>query len=166
MKTQYFILTSLIVLAGFASCQPGSENEEPQPQSPPSIVGTWTYRDVTCEVEAADSLIANLAKVAFTMVKLSIDCGSVEFEDNGLYHLYLSASALGEANPLNHTDTYTYTYEYGLLELGGVETPCTLTDTLLTLLCPLTEMAGDLGLPVDMSGIDRMDISLLLDRQP
>lgn len=164
MKAQYFILTSLIVLAGFASCQPGSENEEPQPQSPPSIVGTWTYRDVTCEVEAADSLIANLAKVAFTMVKLSIDSGSVEFEDNGLYHLYLSASALGEANPLNHTDTYTY--EDGLLELGGVETPCTLTDTLLTLLCPLTEMAGDLGLPVDMSGIDRMDISLLLDRQP
>lgn len=164
MKAQYFILTSLIVLAGFASCQPGSENEEPQPQSPPSIVGTWTYRDVTCEVEAADSLIANLAKVAFTMVKLSIDSGSVEFEDNGLYHLYLSASALGEANPLNHTDTYTY--EDGLLELGGVETPCTLTDTLLTLLCPLTEMAGDLGLPVDMSGIDRMDISLLLDQQP
>lgn len=164
MKAQYFILTSLIVLAGFASCQPGSENEEPQPQSPPSIVGTWTYRDVTCEVEAADSLIANLAKVAFTMVKLSIDSGSVEFEDNGLYHLYLSASALGGANPLNHTDTYTY--EDGLLELGGVETPCTLTDTLLTLLCPLTEMAGDLGLPVDMSGIDRMDISLLLDRQP
>ncbi len=164
MKAQYFILTSLIVLAGFASCQPGSENEEPQPQSPPSIVGTWTYRDVTCEVEAADSLIANLAKVAFTMVKLSIDSGSVEFEDNGLYHLYLSASALGEARPLNHTDTYTY--EDGLLELGGVETPCTLTDTLLTLLCPLTEMAGDLGLPVDMSGIDRMDISLLLDRQP
>lgn len=164
MKAQYFILTSLIVLAGFASCQPGSENEEPQPQSPPSIVGTWTYRDVTCEVEAADSLIANLAKVAFTMVKLSIDSGSVEFEENGLYHLYLSASALGEANPLNHTDTYTY--EDGLLELGGVETPCTLTDTLLTLLCPLTEMAGDLGLPVDMSGIDRMDISLLLDRQP
>ena len=166
MKAQYFILTSLIVLAGFASCQPGSENEEPEPQSPPSIVGTWTYRDVTCEVEAADSLTVNRAKGMFTLVKLSIDSGSVEFEDNGLYHLYLSASALGEANPLNHTDTYTYTYEDGLLELGGVETPCTLTDTLLTLLCPLTEMAGDLGLPVDMSGIDRMDISLLLDRLP
>ena len=164
MKAQYFILTSLIVLAGFASCQPGSENEEPQPQSPPSIVGTWTYRDVTCEVEAADSLTVNLAKGMFTLVKLSIDSGSVEFEDNGLYHLYLSASALGEANPLNHTDTYTS--EDGLLELDGAETPCTLTDTLLTLLCQLTEMAGDLGIPVDMCGIDRMDISLVLDRQP
>lgn len=118
---------------------------------------------MTCEVEAADSLTVNLAKGMFTLVKLSIDSGSVEFEDNGLYHLYLSASALGEANPLNHTDTYTY--EDGLLELGGVETPCTLTDTLLTLQCPLTEMAGSLGLPVDLSGIDRMDISLLLDRQ-
>lgn len=124
-------------------------------------MGTWAYRDVTCEVEATDSLTANLAELAFTLVKLSIDSGSVEFEDK-LYHLYLSATMLSE--PLNYTDTYTY--EDGLLELGGVETPCTLTDTLLTLVCPLTEMAGDLGIPLDMSGIDRMDITLLLDRMP
>ncbi len=163
MKAKHFILTSLAVLAGFASCQLGSENEEPtpQPQPQPSIVDTWTYRDVTCEVEAADSL-ANIAKTGFYLVKLSIDSGSVEFEDNGLYHLYLSATMLSK--PLNYTDTYTY--EDGLLELGGVETPCTLTDTLLTLVCPLTEMEGDLGIPLDMSGIDRMDITLLLDRMP
>ena len=164
MKAKHFILTSLAVLAGFASCQQGSENDEPtpQPQPQPSIVGTWTYRDVTCEVEAADSLTANLAELAFTFVKLSIDSGSVEFEDNGLYHLYLSASLMDE--PLDNTDTYTF--EDGQLALGGVETPCTLTDTLLTLVCPLTEMAGDLGIPLDMSGIDRMDITLLLDRMP
>ena len=72
MKTKHFILTSLAVLAGFASCQQGSGNEEPtpQPQPQPSIVGTWTYRDVTCEVEAADSL-ANIAKTGFYLVKLS-----------------------------------------------------------------------------------------------
>lgn len=163
MKAKHFILTSLAVLTGFASCQQRSGNEEPtpQPQPQPSIVGTWTYRDVTCEVEAADSL-ANIAKTGFYLVKLSIDSGSVEFEDNGLYHLYLSATMLSKL--LNYTDTYTY--EDGLLELGGVETPCTLTDTLLTLVCPLTEMAGDLGIPLDMSGIDRMDITLLLDRMP
>ncbi len=58
----------------------------------------------------------------------------------------------------------TYTYADGQLIIDGVETPCMLTRTQLQLQYPLDGFLTDLGLMVDLSSINKLNIVLLLDR--
>lgn len=158
MKLKHFALLGLVILAGFTSCK---ENNKGNDGGDPvvSIIGTWTYTDMTYEFEAEDSMVETILRVSFAGMKEAIENWTLEFEDNGVYSQTMSMYGQTQSSP------GTYTYENGQLILDGEENPCELTETQLKLFLPIEDALGDLSqVGIDPATITKAEVYVIFER--
>lgn len=160
MKLKHFVLLGLAVLAGFTSCKENNKGNDDGGDPVVTIIGTWTYSDMTYEFEAEDAMVETILRASFASMKETIDGWTLEFEDNGVYNQTMTM--WGQAQ--NYSGTYTY--ENAQLTLDGEATPCELTETQLKLFLPIEDALGDLSQAgIDPSTITKAEVYVIFERQ-